>query len=287
MKKKILATFLTMAMVISCVAGCGSSDSKDSQAKGSQKDGAQNGDSQKETTSANDAIANLKAATEGTVKLTLWCDETPEYQETMKKIVDNFKNEYSDIDFDITIGSESVVNTKEDVLSDPEAAADVFVMADDQLKELVDAGALQCVDTTYTYNPRETNEAITVDAASIDGKLYAYPMTASNGYFLFYNKNLLSEEDVASWDNLLAAAEKQGKTVGMEVSGAWYMYGFFAGAGLEMQLGDDGKNVCNWNATTLSIQERTLQLPLQSYVRRRHLLTAQMTKCRLLQRTRK
>ena len=82
MKKKILATFLTMAMVISCVAGCGSSDSKDSQAKGSQKDGAQNGDSQKETTSANDAIANLKAATEGTVKLTLWCDETPEYQET-------------------------------------------------------------------------------------------------------------------------------------------------------------------------------------------------------------
>ena len=249
MKKKILATFLTMAMVISCVAGCGSSDSKDSQAKGSQKDGAQNGDSQKETTSANDAIANLKAATEGTVKLTLWCDETPEYQETMKKIVDNFKNEYSDIDFDITIGSESVVNTKEDVLSDPEAAADVFVMADDQLKELVDAGALQCVDTTYTYNPRETNEAITVDAASIDGKLYAYPMTASNGYFLFYNKNLLSEEDVASWDNLLAAAEKQGKTVGMEVSGAWYMYGFFAGAGLEMQLGDDGKNVCNWNAT--------------------------------------
>ena len=28
-----------------------------------------------------------------------------------------------------------------------------------------------------------------VEAATIDGNLYAYPMTADNGYFLYYNKN--------------------------------------------------------------------------------------------------
>ena len=46
----------------------------------------------------------------------------------------------------------------------------------------------------------------------------------------------------------MAAAQKQGKTVGMEESGAWYLYGFFAGAGLEMYRNDDGSNTCNWNA---------------------------------------
>jgi arabinogalactan oligomer/maltooligosaccharide transport system substrate-binding protein len=35
----------------------------------------------------------------------------------------------------------------------------------------------------------------------------------------------------------------------MEVSGAWYLYGFFVGAGLEMYRNDDGTNTCNWNAT--------------------------------------
>jgi len=38
------------------------------------------------------------------------------------------------------------------------------------------------------------------------------------------------------------------------MSGAWYMYSFFAGAGLTMKLSDDGvNNVCNWNATDTPI----------------------------------
>ena len=62
----------------------------------------------------------------------------------------------------------------------------------------------------FTYDPKTANAASTVEAASVDGKLYAYPLTASNGYFLFYNSDYLTEEDVSSWDNLLAAAQKQG-----------------------------------------------------------------------------
>ena len=33
-------------------------------------------------------------------------------------------------------------------------------------------------------------------AATIDGKLYAYPATADNGYFMFYNKEYFTEDDV-------------------------------------------------------------------------------------------
>ena len=170
-----------------------------------------------ENDSTNDAIANLIAATDAPVDLTLWCAETEEYQKVMAQLVDEFKASYPDVEFNITIGAESEANCKDDVLKDVESAADVFVFAD-----LVNAGALQSVDAAFTYDPRTANAASTVEAASVDGKLYAYPLTASNGYFLFYNSDYLTQEDVSSWDNLLAAAEKQGKTVGMEVSG-FYM----------------------------------------------------------------
>lgn len=258
MKKKALAFFLTLSVTAAFLAGCGQNNG-DSQAVGGDsdsqttvKDDTPNTDDQEsgeETgTPTESAIDNLIASTQGTVELTLWCDETTEYQAVMREIVGRFETLYPSVDFNITIGAESVVDCKDDVLADVEAAADVFVFPDDQLLDLVNAGALQSIDATYTYDPLVENAESSVKAASVNGTLYAYPLTASNGYFLFYDKNYLSENDVASWDNLLAACEAQGKTVGMEVSGAWYLYGFFAGAGLEMYRNDDGSNTCNWNA---------------------------------------
>ena len=257
MKKKAIASVLTMAMVCSMLTGCGSGES--SPAAADTGDAAATEETQTEDTEQKDTeepaqeadadpVANLIAATEGTVDLTLWCSETEEYQTVMAKLVDAFKEQYPDVDFNITIGAESDAECKDDVLADVESAADVFVFPDDQLYDLVQAGALQSVDATFTYDPAVENAPATVEAATQDGKLYAYPLTASNGYFLFYDSNYLTPEDVSSWDNLLAAAEKQGKTVGMEVSGAWFLYGFFAGAGLDMYRNDDGSNTCNWNA---------------------------------------
>ena len=242
MKKKLVSMFLVTAMVVSTLAACGSGN-------GESSGESQVSESEVVNTGNESAIDNLIAATDGTVELTLWCAETAEYQTVMKKLVEEFEATYSSVDFNIIIGAESEANCKDDVLADIESAADVFVFPDDQLLALVEAGALQSVDATYTYDPKTANAETTVEAASVNGKLYAYPLTASNGYFLFYDKNYLSEEDVASWDNLLAAAERQGKTVGMEISGAWYLYSFFAGAGLEMYRNEDGSNYCNWNAT--------------------------------------
>ena len=37
-----------------------------------------------------------------------------------------------------------------------------------------------------------------VGAATMNDKLYAYPMTADNGYFLYYDASILSAEDVQS-----------------------------------------------------------------------------------------
>ena len=173
MKKKILASILSAGMLVSLMAGCGSNAAEtgnEAQSGGTEK----SSDSKKQSTkvdNADDAIQGLIDSTDGTVELTLWCSETETYQTTMKEIVDEFEAAYPDVDFDITIGAESEANCKDDVLADPEAAADLFVFADDQLVDMVNAGALQSIDATYTYDPAETNAASTVEAASVDGTL--------------------------------------------------------------------------------------------------------------------
>lgn len=264
MKKKVLASLLVASMMATMVAGCGSKE------EAPADNNATTGDTQAAATddnsdSSEDAIANLIAATDGTVSLDLWCSETDAYQTAMADLVEQFKAQYPDVDFDITIGAVSEADAKDRVLEDVEAAADVFVFADDQLNELVKAGALQSVDATFTYDPAETNSEGTVAAASSDGKLYAYPLTASNGYFLYYNSEYLSEEDVSSWENLTAKADELGKKVGMDAGNGWYLYGFFAGAGCDLTMNEDQSNTCDWNnATGLAVANSIMNIASQS-----------------------
>jgi arabinogalactan oligomer/maltooligosaccharide transport system substrate-binding protein len=193
-----------------------------------------------------DAIQNLIAATEGTVSLTVWASE--EDQAYTQGLIDEFIALYPDVTFDIQLGSESESTCKDTVLTDIEAAADVFTFADDQIQALVDAGALQPINAYYTYDVANENVAGAVDAATVDGQLYAYPMTADNGYFMFYDSSIYTEEDVQSLDSMIAAAEASGTKIGMDLSSGWYLYSFFAGAGLTLTLNDDGTtNSCTWN----------------------------------------
>jgi arabinogalactan oligomer/maltooligosaccharide transport system substrate-binding protein len=255
MKKKVLSVLLAAAMTTTLFAGCGSSsDDSSADASGSDTQAAADvADESGDNTSDSDPIANLIAATEGTVSLTVWCSELEAYQTVMADLVEQFKAAYPDVDFDITIGAESEANCKDDLLNDVEAGADVFVFADDQINELVTAGALNPVSTTFTYDLNEAYGEGTLNAASVDGQLYAYPLSASNGYFLFYNSEYISEEDAQSWESLIAAAEAAGKKVGFDFGNVWYTYGFFSGAGLTATLADDGVNtVCDWNSTTNS-----------------------------------
>ena len=161
MKKKVISTVLCAAMVASMFAGCGNkaadnSSAADNSAAESSDAAAttEAGDTAAETEAASasdDAIANLIASTDGTVDIQLWCSELEAYQNVMKELTDKFKEQYSDVDFNITIGAVSEADAKDKILEDIDAAADVFVFADDQVNDLVNAGALQEVAATYTY----------------------------------------------------------------------------------------------------------------------------------------
>ncbi len=169
-------------------------------------------------------------------------------------VIDDYKAAHPDKTYAIEVGVQNEGDCSKVVLSDPEAAADVFTFADDQFNSLYNAGALMQVaegaDEVAAANIPESVAA----ARAPDGSLYAYPATADNGYFLFYNRAYFDEADVASFEKMLDKAEAAGKYVVFPLSNAWYLYSWFAGAGLTMRVGEDGvTNVCNWNATDTPI----------------------------------
>ena len=229
MKKKLVSVFLSAAMITAMLAGCGSDQSEDP--------GTGSGEKQD-------------------VSLTLWGAE--EDQALLQSLVESFKTEYADAaNFDISIGVESESSAKDTVLTDVEAAADVYAFASDQLPDLVNAGALQSVDEMDealqawagkgVADIEIANSADSVEAATFNDTLYAFPMTADNGYFLYYDSNVLSEEDVASWDTLLAKANESGKKVAMTLASGWYNASFFYSAGFTTGLNDDGSTSIDWN----------------------------------------
>lgn len=187
------------------------------------------------------------------VSLVMWGSE--EDQSLLQDMVNAFIAENADkANISVTLGVQSESNCKDSVLNDVEAAADVFAFADDQINELVKGGALQAIpDNMGAQDVQSRNLESSVKAATLDGKLYAYPMTADNGYFMFYDKQYFTDTDVQSMDAMLAAAKKAGKQISMRLDDGWYLYSFFAGAGLKLSLNDDGTNSCNWNATDTPI----------------------------------
>ena len=198
------------------------------------------------STAAADSGAASAAENWGDVELTMWGAE--EDQAMLREMADAFIEANADKgNVTINIGACSEADAKDNILVDPTAAADVFAFADDQLNELVAAGALQEV-LLNADDVRSRNLEGSVEAASLNGTLYAYPMTADNGYFLYYDGSVITPEDAQSVDGILAAAAAAGRTFDMTLNDGWYIYSFFAGAGLTATLADDGVNtVCDWN----------------------------------------
>ena len=182
-----------------------------------------------------------------TVALTVWGAE--EDEALLKQIFESFQAHYAgQADFQITYQPQSESNCKDALLGDLEGGADVFAFADDQVAALAAAGGLDPIADEAAI--RSASLPAAVEAASVGNTLYAYPLTADNGYFLYYNKAYFTGEDVQSLERMLEVAAQAEKLVSMDWSSAWYVYAFFGNTGLEVGLNEDGlTNYCTWNST--------------------------------------
>lgn len=179
------------------------------------------------------------------IELVVWGAE--EDKELMTQIIQSFQANYQgQADFQISFEVQGESQCKDVLLGGLEEGADVFTFADDQVNALAAAGALDPIENADEIRSKNLSSA--VEAATVNNQLYAYPLTADNGYFLYYNKQYISEEQVKTLDGILDAAAASGKQFTMDWSSAWYVYSFFGNTNLQVGLNDDGiTNYCTWN----------------------------------------
>lgn len=169
------------------------------------------------------------------VTLKVWAEEAA--FDTMNEMIESFKEAHrGEAEFNITIEQNLDSKTKDVILGDVHNGADVFPLPDDQLSAMAAAGVLSAIPNQEEVSAANTAESVA--AASINGVMYAYPMTADNGYFLYYNKKFLNESDVSSLERILEVCEEKNKEFSMEFNSGWYMYSFFGNTGLELGLND-------------------------------------------------
>ena len=183
------------------------------------------------------SFANAELA--GEYDITVWVAE--EIKDLTLQQIDAFNasNEFG-IKFNATVEAVSEADAATNMITDVEAGGDIFCFAQDQFARLVQAGALAKLGVKASETVAAANDAGVVAAATSGDTLYAYPLTADNGYFLYYDKSVIPEEDIDSLEKIIADCEAAGKFFAFEMqTSAWYLASFFFGTGCHSEWTTD------------------------------------------------
>ncbi|PZM65953.1 maltose ABC transporter substrate-binding protein [Paenibacillus dendritiformis] len=226
--KKLGSLFIVMVMMLLMMSACG--PRPDSGAPATEEPAAQG--EANETASGGGAAGDEELVPEPGAKLVIW--EGPEQKEFLETMAQEFTAKY-DIPVEIQeIGSgEQMAKVKTD--GPAGLGADIMVLPHDHLGEAVAAGLVMPNDF-YAEDTMNNFAPAAVEAVSLDGIIYGYPRNMET-YLLYYNKDLVKEEDLASWDSIIAFAKKYNDAKNnkfgflYEVNNFYYNYAFMAGNG--------------------------------------------------------
>ncbi|MBQ6222210.1 MAG: extracellular solute-binding protein [Solobacterium sp.] len=171
-----------------------------------------------------------------TITVTVWSpqeDQSEEKGNWLGKELDAFKAAHPEWNLEFKLGTCGEGDAGTMVTQDPEAAADVYLFANDQIPTLLNAGALAELGGSTLDDIKARNDAGIVNYLTYEGGVYGVPFT-TNTWFMFYDKRVFSEEDVKSLDTML----EKGK-VAFPLNNGWYIASFFLANGCKM-FGDDG-----------------------------------------------
>ena len=163
-------------------------------------------------------------------KLTVWCAENL-VELTRKQLADYNEENKTNIKFTVNPVGEGDAATN--LLTDVTAGADIYCFAQDQLARLVQAGALAPVSDALRDKVMSEHDEGAVAAAQVSGKLYAFPLTSDNGYFMYYDKRVITDPAaLTDQTKLIETVSAAGKTIAFELLGShWYGSAYFLGAG--------------------------------------------------------
>lgn len=185
----------------------------------------------------------------GSNKLTLW---GPSAQQTsLKEMVNIFLEQNPDFGLEIELGVAGEGDAYGMMSNDPQSGADVFAYANDQSVNLLSLGALARLNDATVTGLKDTNIAEAVEAGKIGEGYYGYPYAADNGFFMYYDKSVVSEDKTHNLKDVLDACWAAKKYFIYQLGTGWYVGSFMYGAGGEYSVTYDGADVteitCNFD----------------------------------------
>ena len=210
---KILSLVLAVVMVVACFASCGGDTSKDT------------------GTSADTTGGTPSAELNGTYDITMWVSEKEGVADLFQKQIDAFEAANPGIVINAQIEGVTEAESGSKVIADVATAPDIYCFAQDQLARLVQAAALAKLGKGAADTVTAGNDAGSVAAASVAGTLYAYPLTSDNGYYMYYDKSIITEEEAESLEKLIAACEANNVKLRYNLEDSWYTASFFFATG--------------------------------------------------------
>ena len=217
MKKKALSLFLVTAMAVSMV-GCGS---KDADKNTEKKDTEVAAATEKEAAAEDEAW-------EG--DLTVWSPQEDQDTNWLQYQCEAFAAEHPNWKINFNYGVCPEGEAKDNVTKDVEAAADVYMLANDNIPDLVSAGALSELGGDYLGYVTSTNSDSILASVTYNDSVVAFPFTP-NTWFMYYDKSVFSEDDVKNFDTMLEKAGEAGKKVSFKLTDSWYIESFYVANG--------------------------------------------------------
>ena len=248
MKKKLVSVLLTAAMSATLLAGCGETAAET--VADTATDVAQTATDVAETAQEVVEEAAEEITDYGSGDIKIWvADNVVDFTNEQIKVFQDAHPEFSGYTFTVEAVGEG--DAAGNMITDVEAGADIYAFAQDQIARLVTAGALEVVEDSNAEVVKAENDAGAVGAATVGGTLYAYPITSDNGYFLYYDKSVVT--DPSTLEGIIADCEAAGKNFYFEINSGWYQTAFFFGAGAELTYEtDDAGNFTKCNSTYAS-----------------------------------
>ena len=167
----------------------------------------------------------------GTYAIKIWCDERIETQvkTQVSDFVTHFGGKYT---INLTVDPVSEGNAATSMTEDVGSGADIFVFAQDQLSKLKTAGALTQVTGAIKNAIVSETEAEGVQAATINNKIWAYPFTSDNGYFMYYDKSVVQQSSIGDIELIIKDCQAASKKFNYNVFGnGFYSASYFMATG--------------------------------------------------------
>ena len=185
------------------------------------------------------SVAGLTACGNKGLELTVWGSAAQ--QETLKQMVVKFEEANPETKYNIKVGICEEDMAVSNIAPDPSAAADVFCYSNDQLVPLLRVGALAKLGGIFLDNVKTENSEDSVASGSIaygtaDEKVYGYPYASDNGYFMFYDKSVITDEQVGSLESIISVCETKNKKIAWAVDVPWYTAGWFFAFGCDYSV---------------------------------------------------